>query len=519
MWSDRWAHRFATLAFGVLAFVVLSAHVGSNQVVFEGRAGGYPVRVMIDPPGVVPSQVPILVRVLEGTPTRVTVRAAQWNVGTKGAPPAEDAALVRGESGLWSHSLWIMTASTYSVLVSTEGPAGAGTLVVPMQTSATKTLGMNGSMGALLLGLGAVLVVGLLTLVGAAAREGTLPVGAQPSAHEKRTARLAMSLAAGLVTLALLGGSKWWNAEEAAYRRRLYRPLAIASSVRAVDSDRLLTIAIRDSLWRSSRTSPLIPDHGKLMHLFLIRVDGENVLAHLHPLRVHPDSFVTRLPPMPDGRYLLYGDLLFQSGTQRTLVDTIQVPVAPVVPESEQTIPAPSTNRFADVDDAWANVTAVRLGDSVNLATGGSLRLTADSPLDVGRDLRLVVSMRDADGTPSQTQPYMGMGGHAMVLRRDASLFMHLHPMGTASMTSQAQLIRRESGDTARLDSAGISALMKSDSVAGMSHAAHDPSTTLSFPFVFPTAGAFRVFVQVKRRGVVETAAFDVEVADKQRVP
>ena len=34
----------------------------------------------------------------------------------------------------------------------------------------------------------------------------------------------------------------------------------------------------------------------------------------------------------------------------------------------------------------------------------------------------------------------------------------------------------------------------------------------MTFPFVFPEPGPYRVFVQVKVGGAVETAAFDVEV-------
>ena len=120
---SRLGARLTMLGSALLAFVLLSAHIGTNQVVFEGQAGGYPVRVLITPPGVVPAQVPITVRVLRGTPTRVTVRAAQWNVGTKGAPPAEDAAVVPGDPGVWAHDLWIMTASSYAVYVAVEGPA------------------------------------------------------------------------------------------------------------------------------------------------------------------------------------------------------------------------------------------------------------------------------------------------------------------------------------------------------------------------------------------------------------
>jgi len=148
--------------------------------------------------------------------------------------------------------------------------------------------------------------------------------------------------------------------------------------------------------------------------------------------------------------------------------------------------------------------------------------LTADARVDAGRDLRLVATVTNASGSPSTLTPYMGMGGHAMVLRRDAGVFMHLHPMGTASMTAQAQLMRRERGDTALLDSAPIALVMgTTELTADVPHAMPGmPSTApsaLAFPFAFPTAGAYRVFVQVRRNGVVETAAFDVSVEARGR--
>ena len=145
--------------------------------------------------------------------------------------------------------------------------------------------------------------------------------------------------------------------------------------------------------------------------------------------------------------------------------------------------------------------------------------LTADARVDVGRDLRLVATVTNADGSPSTLSPYMGMGGHAMVLRRDAGVFMHLHPMGTASMTAQAQLMRRERGDTTLLDSAQIAAVMAStETVDGGAHAMHAMGpAALAFPFAFPTVGAYRVFVQVRRNGTVETAAFDVSVEARGR--
>lgn len=527
---SRLGARLTVLGGALLAFVLLSAHIGTNQVVFEGQAGGYPVRVLINPPGVVPGQVPITVRVLSGAATRVTVRAAQWNVGTKGAPPVEDAARIPGDPGVWAHDLWIMTASVYAVYVAVEGPAGNGTVVVPMQTNATRTLGMERGMGAVLIALGTLLMAGMLTIIGAAVREGPVAPGHAPPPARVRAARIAMASGAALLALALFGGSTWWDVEERAYQRRMLKPIAMQASVRLLNTERVLTLAITDSLWLTSRFAPIMPDHGKLMHLFLIRADGaetESALAHLHPLRVHADSFVTRVPPIPAGRYLLFGDLLLQNGAQRTLVDTIDVPVAPVVPGEDGAAAAVVSSAVVPAlgaDDAWSAVTPVSLGAAYRLASGGMMVLTADARVDAGRDLRLVATVTNADGSPSTIAPYMGMGGHAMVLRRDASVFMHLHPMGTASMTAQAQLMRRERGDTALLDSAQIASVMGAAEAADSG--AHDmramgPSdtgvTALAFPFAFPSAGAYRVFVQVRRNGVVETAAFDVSVGEKGR--
>ncbi len=90
----------ARLALLTLAALSM-AHVGSPDTFFGGKAGPYDVRVSVRLPGVIPGRAQVTVRV-EGVTTtgshRVAVRAGQWNVGLKGAPPPEIAAPVPGEA-------------------------------------------------------------------------------------------------------------------------------------------------------------------------------------------------------------------------------------------------------------------------------------------------------------------------------------------------------------------------------------------------------------------------------------
>jgi hypothetical protein len=45
-----------------------------------------------------------------------------------------------------------------------------------------------------------------------------------------------------------------------------------------------------------------------------------------------------------------------------------------------------------------------------------------------------------------------------------------------------------------------------------MPMASEQPLSELSFPYAFPSAGAYRVWVQFRVRGRVRTAAWDVDV-------
>jgi hypothetical protein len=117
-------------------------------------------------------------------------------------------------------------------------------------------------------------------------------------------------------------------------------------------------------------------------------------------------------------------------------------------------------------------------------------------------------ALHDDNGGALMVEPYLGMNGHAVVMRRDGGVYVHLHPSGTSSMASQMAFALRDRGDTTtkgrlRADTASMA----------MTTAAPAALTEISFPYAFPSAGSYRVWVQLRSAGRVRTTAFDVDVA------
>lgn len=446
------------LLFLLLLPAALHAHVGSPNVFFDGQAGPHPVRVIVRPPEVVPGVAEITVRLKEGSVDRVTVQPVFYRTGIEGAPPPDVASPVPGDPGLFTAQLWLMTQGSYTVRVQ----VGEGVALVPVVTAPTRLKGMQRGMGVLLAALGLFLFAGAVTIVGAAVRESGLAPGEVPDSRRLLRARVVAALAGVLLALVLVGGKRWWASVEAEERERLYRPFAVETSVR----DGVLALAIEDPRRRDS--SPFIPDHGKLMHLFLVREPALDAFAHLHPVpKGSQERFEVALPALPAGRYRVYGDVVHESGFPQTLTDVVEIPAIP---------PGPAT----DPDD------------SRHLGGDGGLTWLK-SPLVAGRE----VDLRFEAKVP--LEPYMGMMGHAVITRPDGEVFVHLHPVGSFSMASQQAFERR-----LRM---------------APGHAHYHPSSVVSFPYEFPRSGPYRIWVQVKSGGRVLTGAFDAEVTSPRVAP
>ena len=492
----------------VLAIAIFTmAHVGNSNAYYEGSAGPYGIRVLIRTPGVIPGLAQITVRITSGEGVRhVTVRPLRSDAGLEGAPPADTAVAVDGDPDLYGAELWLMNFGSYSVHVTVEGDAGSGTVFVPVMALAERRLAMSLPMGIALIGAGLFLFVGALTIFGAAARESVLPPGEEPDTKRISRGRVAMAGGGVVLALALVGGRSWWDDVDAAYRSNLFRPLSTVATIDRIQRRRILTLAIDDAAWLGRNWTPLIPDHGKLMHMFVVRDGDLSAMAHLHPVSTDSNTFRVSFPTqLPPGGYRIYADIVHESGFVQTLTDTVIAPSFGMEQSRGADLPLPPI----DPDDSWAWSLPFGAAASASSRSPSGRTLVWEGhqlTLAVGEELTMRFSMTDADGSPAELEPYLGMMGHAAITRRDGSWFVHLHPTGTINMAAKMRFERVEGDVADSSEAAGMAPTERTGS----------ESNVVTFPFVFQEPGQYRIWVQLKTSGAVDTGTWDFNVNIKR---
>jgi len=170
--------------------------------------------------------------------------------------------------------------------------------------------------------------------------------------------------------------------------------------------------------------------------------------------------------------------------------------------------------RNLGVDDAWSTDQVLPVSRGMKQIRGhdGQLYMYWNGPDAVVANqagvLRIGVS--DRKGEPASIEPYLGMNGHAVVVREDGKVFIHLHPSGTASLASEQVFVLRDRGDTT------ADGRLRLDSTSMMHAATPIELREIRFPYAFPSAGRYRVYVQVRASGRVHTTGFDVQVAPER---
>lgn len=488
------------LALVLVAALSVSAHVGSPDVYFEGEAGPYHLSVTVRVPQVIPGIAEIQVRSASNDVERIEIVPMRLSGAGSDLPPTPDVAeRSKQDAQFFAGSLWLMESGALKVRVTVVGGKGRAELAVPVPAFAQSTLPMERSLGGLLGFLLVFLAAGLVFIAGAATREGNLEPGETPSYAKKRRAKIVMVITALVVLGIIYLGKAWWGAEASGYRRgvNFFKPPEAETQLE--NGNRLVIRAKgQDPEWsKRVKMEDVIPDHNHLMHLFLIRTPGMEQMWHLHPERVEGGAFVDDLPSMPAGHYEVFADVVDKAGFPWTLIG--QVDLAQI-----------NGKPLEGDDSTWTGrPLAAQAGDQTvaRPADGGRIVWErGNQPLVANTAMVFKFRLEDKDGQPAKDmEPYMGMSGHAEFVSSDMSVFAHIHPAGSVSM---AALELASAGPVTGV--AGTGGGTPSGMAMPMAATALEPE--VSFPYGFPKPGEYRIFVQVKRAGQVETGVFDAHV-------
>lgn len=479
----------------VLWPALAAAHVGSPDIYVDGAAGPYHLFVTVRTPTVIPGVAEIEVRAESaGIDSISAVPVPISGPGAKFAPIPDKLKRSTDDSQFFTGSLWMMAPGSWQVKLSATGPKGQGTVSIPVPSAAQSTRGMDKALRVVLFALMSFLVLGAIAISGAAVREAQLEPGVEPDRYRRARAIRTMCFAAILVAAALWFGKHWWNNDAAAYATEVYKPLTMASQIEGGT----LKLSLHDPGWlndiQSLRDLPvfrsvddLVLDHGHLMHLYLIRNPGMDVVYHLHPDAIGGGNFELVLPSMPEGNYKLYADIVHENGFPETLVTSLHIPQL----HGRALSGDDATGHANPWEQAKPVSTSFQLPDGYIMCWAGS-----SGQLKTRKPVLFRFELLDLTGKPAQDMAlYMGMLGHAAFVKTDGTVFAHIHPNGSVSMAAFM-----------KANSEQASANMANMEMPGMQMAWPNEVT---FPYGLPSPGRYRIFVQMKHSGTVETGVFD----------
>ena len=251
-----------------------SAHVGSPNVFYEGDAGPYHLFVTVRMPQVIPGVAEVEVRSRSDDVREIhTAVANLTGPGSKYMPVPDIAKRSQTDPRFFSSSLWLMQYGSLRVQLDVQGTHGPAQLSVPVASFGQAVLTMPKALGALLLVLVIGLGLGAIAIVGAAARESRVEPGTEVSPEYRRRGLRAMAIMSGIVALVFSGAFAWWSADANAYATlaKFFKSPKCAATL----TGNRISIRPTDQIWLDNeKVEDLVPDHGHIMHLFLVRTPG-----------------------------------------------------------------------------------------------------------------------------------------------------------------------------------------------------------------------------------------------------
>jgi hypothetical protein len=515
--EDQAMRRWSSLVCAALLLCATAAyaHVGSPDVYANGQAGPYRLSIVVRPPLVIPGVAEIEVHAETAGIDHIAIAPVPLTGEAARHPPVPDSMeRPSNDAQFFSGHLWIMAPGSWQIRFAVSGSQGTGTLSIPLPATAIVTRAMTPGLGILLAALGLLLVLGMVGIVGAAAREARLEPGAAVPQPNRRRAIVAMAVTCALLIAAVVFGNRWWRSDAANYSGNIYKPLQMTTSLKPGNT---LDLKLADPGWlRQRRLDDFIPDHNHLMHLYLIRWPQMDVVFHLHPEPMATGEFNLALPSMPAGSYRLYADVVHASGFPETMVAAIELPqisgrplagddaeglAKPVEQNSNESNVAITSARPVVTQTSHPREQEFKFPDGYTMIWQMPEAMNPKTPESFRFEL-----LNPAGMPPADMALYMGMLGHAAFVKTDGSVFAHIHPSGTMSMAAFMMA-------NPQTQSAGAG--MDMSSMPGMEVKNKLPNT-VSFPYGFPAPGSYRIFVQMKHGSTIETGIFDADVLSFQ---
>ena len=475
------------------------AHVGSPDTFFEGNAGAYRLFVTVRMPEVIPGVAEVEIRTESGDITAIRILPLRLSgAGSEYEPKPEFMERSTNDPQFFSGRIWLMEFHALQLRVDAEGRRGKGVLAVPLMAEAQRTLGMGRPLGSLLFVFMIFLAVSMVLILRVALGEARLEPGAASDTSSATKLRWITGLSVLLVIAILYLGNTWWNAEANAYSLRVMSPPMFHASVDPAGRLSLFppegqspvrARPPRSRVWLSwpEVLQNLRPDHGHLMHLFLVRLPAWDYFCHLHPGADPKGFFSENLPTLPSGRYQMFADVVTETGLAITMVGQVDLPELSGAPlQGDDSVAAVPPNPVTGTQ-------------AVSELQDGRMKWErSPGPLRARTALRLRFQVEDHEGQPAtDLEPYMGMAGHLIILRSDGTVFAHVHPAGSVAMAS-LELAEKSLASATMQDMVSMHQQPISSEVA--------------FPYGFPQPGDYRLFVQVKRKNQIQTGIFDAHV-------